>query len=39
MTALQRAGGATAGAFQVGVNAPVLDDNTPTQSMSFHPPN
>jgi hypothetical protein len=36
---LQRTGGALATAFTVSVDAPVLDDNAPHQSMSFHPPN
>jgi hypothetical protein len=35
----QTPGGSSATAFTVGVDSPVLDDNTPGQSMSFHPPN
>ncbi|MBK7556787.1 MAG: hypothetical protein IPI55_19990 [Flavobacteriales bacterium] len=36
---MQTAGGATATAFIVGYNSPVLDDNGGMQFMSFHPPN
>lgn len=36
---MQTAGGANAKAFLVSFNSPVLDDNAPRQSMSFHPPN
>ena len=35
---LQAAGGTTAQAVMVGLNVPLLDDNAPFQSMSFHPP-
>jgi hypothetical protein len=35
----QTPGGASATAFMMGFNVPLLDDNTPGQSMSFHPPN
>ncbi len=35
----QAAGGSSAEAFSVAANSPVLDDDTPGQSMSFHPPN
>lgn len=35
---MQTAGGSNAKAYLVGLNSPVVDDNTP-QSMSFHPPN
>lgn len=35
---LQTAGGSAAKAFMVGFNSPVLDDNAPRQTMSFHPP-
>ncbi|MEQ1870495.1 MAG: collagen-like protein [Vicinamibacterales bacterium] len=34
---LQSTGGAAAQQVTVGVNAPILDDNTPNQSMSFKP--
>jgi hypothetical protein len=36
---LQTTGGASAKAFTVGYNSPVLDDNASRQTMSFHPPN
>ena len=35
---LQTAGGASAKAFVIGTDSPVLDDNASRQTMSFHPP-